>query len=155
MEVNMKIIMQRVSRANLDIDGKTFSSIKNGLVLLVGVKSGDSKADAEKLAKKIVKLRIFDDEKGVMNKSILDVDGEILSVSNFTLYADCSKGCRPSYSQSAKYQEAKDLYECFNKCLCNALGKDISTGNFGADMQIELINDGPVTIIVDSQEIGG
>ena len=151
----MKTIIQRVSRAKLDIDEKTFSNIKNGLVLLVGVKSGDSESDAERLAKKIVKLRIFDDEQGVMNKSILDVNGEILSVSNFTLYADCSNGCRPSYTKSAKYQEAKNLYEHFNECLCNFLGKDISIGSFGADMQIDLVNDGPVTIIVDSQEIGG
>lgn len=151
----MKVIIQRVSRAKLDIDGETFSSIQKGLMLLVGVKSGDSKAEAEKLAKKIVKLRIFDDEKGVMNKSVIDVGGEILSVSNFTLYADCSKGCRPSYIKSAKYQEAKDLYEYFNKCLCDSLGKNIATGSFGANMQIELINGGPVTIIIDSQEIGG
>lgn len=151
----MKTIIQRVSRAKLDIDEKTFSNIKNGLVLLVGVKSGDSESDAERLAKKIVKLRIFDDEQGVMNKSILDVNGEILSVSNFTLYADCSHGCRPSYTQSAKYQEAKNLYEHFNEYLCKSLGKDISTGSFGAHMQIDLVNDGPVTIIVDSQEIGG
>ena len=151
----MKVIIQRVSQAKLDIDGETFSSIQKGLLLLVGVKSGDSEADAEKIAKKVVKLRIFDDEKGVMNKSILDVDGEIMSVSNFTLYADCAKGCRPSYIKSAKYQEAKDLYEHFNKCLCDNLGKNIFTGSFGTDMQIELINDGPVTIIVDSQDIGG
>lgn len=151
----MKVIIQRVTQAKLDINGKTFSSIKNGLMLLVGVKSGDSETDAEKLAKKIVKLRIFDDEKGVMNRSILDINGEILSVSNFTLYADCSKGCRPSYTKSAKYQEAKDLYEHFNKYLCDSLGKNISTGVFGADMQIELVNDGPVTIIIDSQKIGG
>ena len=145
----MKVIIQKVRESRVIIDNKEYNSIKNGLMILVGFTDGDNSIDINYIVKKIVNLRIFDDENGVMNKSILDVNGEILSISQFTLYADTSKGNRPSYFKALKGELSSLLYDEFNKKL-NELVLT-KTGVFGADMQVELINDGPVTIIIDSK----
>lgn len=147
----MRIVIQRVSNAQVSIDGIINGSIGRGIMVLVGVEDGDSSEDARWLADKTVALRIFDDENGVMNRSILDVDGEILSVSQFTLTASTRKGNRPSYIRAAKHDLATTLYEEYNSLLAAHLGKKIPTGIFGADMQVTLVNDGPVTIIIDSR----
>ena len=147
----MRIVIQRVSHASVSIDGVCKSSIKEGFMILVGIENADTQEDADWLCKKIVNLRVFDDENGVMNKSILDIDGEILLVSQFTLHASYKKGNRPSYIYAAKPDIAIPLYEYFCQALTTALGKEIGTGEFGADMKVELLNNGPVTICMDTK----
>lgn len=147
----MRIIIQRVREASVTIDGTVKSSIAQGLLLLLGVEEADTKADADWLAKKTVALRIFDDEDGVMNRSLLDVNGEALVVSQFTLFASTKKGSRPSYIRAARPEMAVPLYEHFCTSLEQALGKPVETGEFGADMKVSLVNDGPVTILIDTQ----
>ena len=147
----MRIVIQRVSHASVTIDGVCKSSIKEGFMILVGIENADTQEDADWLCKKIVNLRVFDDENGVMNKSILDVNGNILVVSQFTLHASYKKGNRPSYIYAAKPDIAIPLYEYFCLALRTALGKEIGTGEFGADMKVELLNNGPVTICMDTK----
>ena len=146
----MKVVVQRVSRASVTIDGKEKSRIGAGMLVLLGISPEDTKADADWLVKKCVNLRIFNDDEGVMNRSLLDVDGEMLVVSQFTLMASTKKGNRPSYIHAAGHDIAIPLYEYFASEAAKALGKPVGTGEFGADMQVELINDGPVTIIIES-----
>ena len=147
----MRIVIQRVSHASVTIDGVCKSSIKEGFMILVGIENADTQEDADWLCKKIVNLRVFDDENGVMNKSILDVDGNILVISQFTLHASYKKGNRPSYIYAAKPDIAIPLYKYFCQALQSALGKKIGTGEFGADMKVELLNNGPVTICMDTK----
>ena len=147
----MKVVVQRVSKANVTIDNKVYNSINNGLMILVGFTEGDNSFDIDYIVKKVVNLRIFDDENGVMNKSILDIKGSILSISQFTLYADTKKGNRPSYIKALKGELSTKLYDKFNKKL-NEIKKK-KTGIFGADMKVSLINDGPFTIILDSRDL--
>ena len=147
----MKVVIQRVTRASVTIEQQLFSSIGKGMLILVGIQSDDTDDDINWLASKIVNLRIFDDENGVMNKSVLDTNGEILTVSQFTLMARTKKGNRPSYIDAAPPAISIPLYEKFVATLSQELHKEVQTGQFGADMKVELINDGPVTIIVDSK----
>lgn len=147
----MKVVIQRVTRASVTIEQKIFSSIENGLLILVGIQSDDTDEDITWLASKIVNLRIFDDKNGVMNKSILETNGEILAVSQFTLMARTKKGNRPSYIDAAPPAISIPLYEKFVSVLSQELHKTVQTGQFGAEMKVELINDGPVTIIIDSK----
>lgn len=149
----MKAVIQRVKYSNVKIDGEVVGKCEKGFMILLGVWQGDTKADADKLVKKIPNLRIFEDENGKMNLSCLDIDGEILVISQFTLCADCSHGRRPSFTNSAPPDEANSLYEYFVSELKNSGLKSVQTGRFGADMQVELVNDGPVTIILDSKEL--
>ena len=149
----MKAVIQRVMNSSVKIDGEVVGKIDKGFMILLGVMQGDTKADADKLVKKIPYLRIFEDENGKMNLSCLDINGEMLVVSQFTLCADCSHGRRPSFIQSAPPDEANMLYEYFVDELKNAGVSKVETGRFGADMKVELINDGPVTIILDSEEL--
>ena len=147
----MRILIQRVNEASVEIDKKIKSSIKQGLLILVGIEEADSTEDSDWLAGKATGLRIFDDENGVMNRSVLDVDGEILVVSQFTLHAMTKKGNRPSYIRAAGHETAIPLYEHFCKQLSLKLGKEVQTGTFGADMKVALVNNGPVTIWIDSK----
>lgn len=147
----MRIVIQRVSYASVTIDGICKSSIGQGQLILVGIEETDNQEDIDWLCKKIINLRIFDDDNGVMNKSILEIDGNILVISQFTLHASTKKGNRPSYIKAARPETAIPLYEKFCKDLSNALGKEVGTGEFGADMKVELLNDGPVTICMDSK----
>ena len=147
----MRIVIQRVSHASVTIEGICKSTIKEGFMILVGIENADTQEDADWLCKKIINLRVFDDENGVMNKSILDINGEILVVSQFTLHASYKKGNRPSYIYAAKPDIAIPLYEYFCQALSQALGKEIGTGEFGADMKVELLNNGPVTICMDTK----
>ncbi|MDR0680575.1 MAG: D-tyrosyl-tRNA(Tyr) deacylase [Dysgonamonadaceae bacterium] len=147
----MRVVIQRVSKASLSIKNRLRTAIGEGLLVLIGIENSDNQSDIDFLVKKIVNLRIFDDENGVMNRSILDIDGELLCVSQFTLYASTKKGNRPSYIKAAKQDLAIPLYEKFCEECIRMLGKEIQTGEFGANMQIELLNDGPVTIIIDSK----
>ena len=147
----MKVVIQRVLKASVTIEGKKVASIENGLLILLGIVDEDSQDDINWLSNKIANLRIFEDENGVMNKSIIDVNGEAIVVSQFTLHASTKKGNRPSYIKAAKPDIAIPLYETFVKQLEMDLNKNVQTGEFGADMKVELINDGPVTIIIDSK----
>ena len=147
----MRIVIQRVQRASVTIDNQLFSEIGAGLMILVGVREGDELADMQWLAAKAAAMRIFDDENGVMKRSVMDVDGEILAVSQFTLNASTKKGNRPSYIHAAGHDVAIPLYESFCAELESITGRPVKRGQFGADMKVELINDGPVTIIVDSK----
>lgn len=147
----MRILIQRVSKASVQIDGKIISKIDEGLLILVGIENEDNEDDINFLAKKIVNLRIFDDEKGIMNLSVLDLEGDILVISQFTLHANTKKGNRPSYIKAAKPEISITLYEKFCYVLSEMLHKKVKTGVFGADMKVELINDGPVTIWIDSK----
>ena len=147
----MRILIQRVTRASVTIEEKLKSMINNGLLILIGIEESDNDEDIEWLVKKCVNLRIFDDEQGIMNKSILDSGGDVLAVSQFTLMASTKKGNRPSYIKAAKPEISVPLYEAFCRKMEEALNKPIMTGVFGADMQVELINDGPVTILIDSK----
>lgn len=149
----MKAVIQRVSNSNVKVDGETVGEIGAGLMILLGVWQNDTEEDADKLIKKIPYLRIFEDENGKMNLSCLDVNGEALVVSQFTLCADCSHGRRPSFTQSAPPDEANRLYEYFVSQLKNAGVSKVETGVFGADMKVSILNDGPVTIILDSKEL--
>lgn len=147
----MRVVIQRVTQAAVAIDGATKAAIGQGLMILVGIEEADNETDADWLAQKIVKLRIFDDENGVMNRSVADIDGEILIVSQFTLHALTAKGNRPSYIRAARPEQAIPLYNHFCLAARQLLGKPVATGTFGADMQISLVNNGPVTILIDSQ----
>lgn len=147
----MRVVIQRVSHASVHIQGSLFSEIGKGLLILVGIEDADNQEDINWLSSKIINLRIFDDENGVMNFSVKDIDGEILAVSQFTLYASTKKGNRPGYIKSAKPTISEPLYEQFVAQLEADLQKKIKTGKFGADMKINLCNDGPVTIIIDSK----
>lgn len=147
----MRVVIQRTSRASVTINGVCTSAIGKGMLILLGIEDADGEEDMEWLCKKIVNLRIFDDEHGVMNKSILDVQGEVLLVSQFTLHASTKKGNRPSYIKAAKPEIAIPLYRELCERLSMAAGKAIKTGEFGADMKVELLNDGPVTICMDTK----
>ncbi len=147
----MKLVIQRVSKASVIIEGEKVTSIKTGLLILLGIVNEDTQDDINWLSNKVVNLRIFSDENDVMNKSLLNVNGDIIVVSQFTLHASTKKGSRPSYMKAAKPDVAIPLYEAFIKQLELGLGKRIQTGEFGADMKVELLNDGPVTIIIDSK----
>ena len=147
----MRVIIQRVKNASVSVEGKQISSIEKGFLILVGIEDVDTKEDVEWLTQKIVNLRVFDDENGIMNKSVVDVDGEILVVSQFTLFASTKKGNRPSYIRASKPDFAVPMYQQFCKKLTQLFGKEIKTGIFGADMQVSLLNDGPVTIIIDTK----
>lgn len=147
----MRVVIQRVSHASVHIQGSLFSEIGKGLLILVGIEDTDNQEDVNWLSSKIINLRIFDDENGVMNFSVKDIDGEILAVSQFTLYASTKKGNRPSYIKSAKPTISEPLYDQLVAQLEADLQKKIKTGKFGADMKINLCNDGPVTIIIDSK----
>lgn len=147
----MRLVIQRVTHASVTIEGVLKSKIGSGLLILVGIEDADTDADVNWLAQKVVNLRIFDDENGVMNHSVMDVDGEILIVSQFTLHAMTAKGNRPSYIRASKPDFAVPMYEKFCAKVSELLGKQVGTGEFGADMKVELLNDGPVTILIDSQ----
>jgi D-tyrosyl-tRNA(Tyr) deacylase len=147
----MRVVIQRVSKAGVTIDGKLKSSISKGLLILAGIEDADGTEDIEWLSGKIVNLRIFNDAEGVMNLSVKDTDGDILLVSQFTLHASTKKGNRPSYLRASKPDISIPLYEQLIRRLEGDLGKPISTGEFGADMKVELLNDGPVTILIDSK----
>lgn len=147
----MRIVIQRVNQASVTIDGQTKSTIGKGFLILIGIGRDDTEEDIKWLVNKIIGLRIFDDEKGVMNRSIMDIDGEILVVSQFTLMASYKKGNRPSWIHAAPHELSIPLYRRFCNTLSEALGKPVSTGEFGADMQIGLQNDGPVTICMDTK----
>jgi len=146
----MRTVIQRVSSASVSIDGKVRCSIGPGLLVLLGVGHEDGRKDIDYLVKKVVNLRIFDDENGVMNRSVLDAGGDVIVVSQFTLMASTKKGNRPSYVGAAGHETAVPLYEEFCRAMEEALGKPVGTGVFGADMQVSLVNDGPVTICIDS-----
>lgn len=147
----MRAVVQRVTQASVTIDNSVFSSIDNGLLILLGVEASDNEEDALWLTKKIANLRIFDDENGVMNLSLLETGGNALIVSQFTLYASYKKGNRPSWLRAARHDISVPLYEHFCQLMEAHLGKPVATGRFGANMQIKLINDGPVTICMDTK----
>lgn len=147
----MRIVIQRVSRASVEVEQQVRGSIGRGLLVLVGIEEADNREDVDWIAGKIVQLRIFPDEQGVMNKSCLETGGEILLISQFTLHALTKKGNRPSYIRAARPEIAIPLYEDLIQALATLLGRSIATGVFGADMQVSLINDGPVTIWMDSK----
>lgn len=148
----MRAVIQRVSKASVKIDGKIHSYIGNGLLIFLGIEDADAVEDIEWLSGKVVNLRIFDDAEGIMNKSVIDIQGEIILVSQFTLHASTKKGNRPSYIKASKPEIAIPLYEKMIRQLSVDLGKEIKTGVFGADMKVELLNDGPVTIIMDTKD---
>ncbi len=145
----MKVLIQRVKSASVRIDGKIFSSIEQGILSLVGIEKGDTESQVDKLASKIVNLRIFSDEQGKMNKSLLDINGQMLIVSQFTLCGDCKKGTRPSFDKSEEPKRAEELYELFIKKVSNT-GIKTATGKFAAMMDVELVNDGPVTFMLEA-----
>ncbi|GIM54589.1 D-aminoacyl-tRNA deacylase [Capnocytophaga cynodegmi] len=147
----MRIVIQRVLEASVVIENKVTSKIDKGLLILVGIEEADTDEDVKWLSSKVVNLRIFDDENGVMNLSVKDINGEIIVVSQFTLHASTKKGNRPSYIKATKPDISIPLYEKFVSQLKNDLGKEIGTGEFGADMKVSLCNDGPVTIIIDTK----
>ena len=147
----MRIVIQRVSHASVTIEGNVKSAIKKGYLILLGVCEEDTSEDMEWLVRKVIGLRVFDDENGVMNRSIMDVNGEILVISQFTLFASYKKGNRPSWLRAAKHEVSIPLYNEFCTKLSEALGKQVGTGEFGADMKVELLNDGPVTICMDTK----
>ena len=147
----MRAVIQRVSEASVVIGKQKVADINQGLLIFLGIEIEDTKEDAVWLANKIVQLRIFQDEDGVMNKSITEIDGQIIVVSQFTLHAKTKKGNRPSYIKAARTEQAIPLYEQFKKDLSEAIGSQVQSGEFGADMKVSLINDGPVTIIIDTK----
>lgn len=147
----MRVVIQRVSESSVRVENKIVGKINQGLLLFLGIEDADNQEDIEWLANKICNLRIFNDEKGIMNKSLLDIQGDILLVSQFTLHASTKKGNRPSYIKAAKHEYAKTMYEKFKDYLGLLLKISIQTGIFGADMKVSLINDGPVTITIDSK----
>lgn len=147
----MRAVLQRVTHASVSIEGAVKSSIGNGYLVLLGCENADTEEDIQWLAKKICNLRVFDDENGVMNKSVMDVEGEILVVSQFTLWASYKKGNRPSYLRAGSHEVTVPLYERFLAVLSEQLGKPVAAGEFGAEMKVELLNDGPVTICMDTK----
>ena len=148
----MRVVVQRVTSASVTIHEIIAGQIERGLLIFVGIEAADTTSDGEWLAEKLVKLRIFPDAQGQMNKSVIDVAGGILLISQFTLHASTKKGTRPSYNQAARPEHAKPLYDLFIAQLSTALGQPVATGEFGADMKVSLINDGPVTLIIDSKD---
>lgn len=149
----MRVVIQRCAQAEVRIDGERVGAIGKGFMLLVGVTEGDTQSDADILAKKTAQMRVFEDAEGKMNLSLNDVGGSILSISQFTLYADCRKGNRPSFIRAARPETAEPLYDYFNRVLREQYGLYVETGRFGADMQVDFVNDGPVTILLDSMEL--
>lgn len=147
----MRLVIQRVTHASVTIEGKVKSAIGPGLLILVGVESADTTEDVDWLVRKVATLRIFDDEQGVMNRSVQDINGEALVVSQFTLFASTKKGNRPSWLKAAPHNISVPLYEAFCQRLSQVMGKPVGTGEFGADMKVELLNDGPVTILMDTK----
>jgi D-tyrosyl-tRNA(Tyr) deacylase len=147
----MRVVIQRVAHASVTIEGAVKSKIGKGYLVLVGIEEADNEEDIQWLSRKIVGLRVFDDENGVMNKSINDIDGEIMVISQFTLWASYKKGNRPSYLRAGSHAVTVPLYERFCTVLSETLGKTVATGEFGADMKVELLNDGPVTICMDTK----
>lgn len=147
----MRVVIQRVSHASVTIDGNVKSAIKKGYMILLGIGENDTMEDVDWLVKKVIGLRIFDDDEGVMNRSIMEIDGEILVISQFTLMASYKKGNRPSWIHAARHEISVPLYEAFCSHLEKALGKPVGTGEFGADMKVDLLNDGPVTICMDTK----
>ena len=147
----MRVVIQRVSKASVTINGMVKSEIGNGLLILLGIEDADNQDDAEWLVKKVMNLRIFDDEAGVMNRSILDAGGNCMIVSQFTLFASYKKGNRPSWFRASKHEHAIPLYEYFCTRISDEIGKKVATGEFGADMKVALVNDGPVTICMDTK----
>ena len=148
----MKLVIQRVTGASVTIDSKLHSEIGAGLLVLVGVETGDTQADVDYLVRKTAMMRIFPDAEGVMNRSVIDAGGDVLAVSQFTLLASTRKGNRPSYVHAAPHETAVPLYEAYCSQLAEAIGRPVRQGVFGADMKVALVNDGPVTIIIDSRE---
>lgn len=149
----MRVIIQRVSDASVTVEGKTVGKTEKGFLVLLGVTFDDTEKHAEVLAKKVANLRVFTDENDKMNLSMIDVNGSALVVSNFTLYADCSHGRRPSFINAARPEQAEKLYEYFVECLKNEGVKSVETGVFGADMKVSLTNDGPITILIDTNDL--
>ena len=149
----MRIVVQRCSRAEVRIDGRITGQINRGFLLLVGITDSDTQSTADLLAKKIAQLRVFEDEQGKMNLALNDVGGSVLSISQFTLYADCRKGNRPSFIRAARPEIASPLYDYLNEILRKQYGLHVETGRFGADMKVDFINDGPVTILLDSDDL--
>lgn len=147
----MRVVIQRVREAGVEIDGETRSRIGAGLLVLLGVEDADDRGDIDWLCRKISNLRVFNDEEGVMNRSVQDVEGELMVVSQFTLHASTKKGNRPSYIRAAKPEVAIPMYETFVEQLRRESGRPVATGAFGADMKVQLVNDGPVTILIDSK----
>jgi len=147
----MRVLVQRVTQASVTVDDSITGQIGAGLLLLVGVEEADTTADIDWLVRKVSQLRIFNDEQGVMNRSVLDAGGEVLAVSQFTLFASCKKGNRPGYSRAARGEISQPMFDRFVQAMSAALGKPVPTGVFGADMQVALVNDGPVTIWLDSK----
>lgn len=147
----MRALVQRVSEARVTVDGRVVSRIGPGLLVLAGFENADTPADLEWMARKLVQMRIFPDGEGVMNRSVADVGGDILAISQFTLYASTKKGNRPSWSRAARGEVSQPLFNQFVEVLAKALGRPVATGVFGADMQVGLVNDGPVTLLVDSK----
>lgn len=147
---NMRIVIQRVSHTSVTIEGEVKSAIRQGYLILLGIEESDTSEDVDWLVRKVIGLRVFDDENHVMNRSIMDINGEILVISQFTLFASYKKGNRPSWLRAAKHEISVPLYEEFCKKLSDALGKPVGTGEFGADMKVDLLNDGPVTIMMDT-----
>ena len=149
----MKIVLQRVKNAQVKVDEKSVGKIEKGLLIFLGIGKNDDEKITDKFVKKICNLRIFEDENKKMNKSVKDINGDILIISQFTLYANCKSGNRPSFTEACEPQKANALYEYFKKMCSKELERNIQSGVFGADMKVELLNDGPVTIILDSEEI--
>lgn len=149
----MRVVVQRVTEASVTINGETISAINEGLLLLIGITHSDSENEIDRITRKIVTLRIFDDEKGVMNRSVQDIGGSILAVSQFTLYGNCKKGNRPSYIDAAPGAVSEPLYDAFCDRLEQLLPGKIQRGRFGADMKVQLLNNGPVTILMDSNKL--
>ena len=149
----MKVVVQRCSRAEVRIEGEIVGKIGRGFLLLVGITDGDTRVQADVLAKKVAQMRVFEDPDGKMNLALNDVNGAILSISQFTLYADCKKGNRPSFIRAARPEIAAPLYDYFNKRLRTEYDLQVETGRFGADMKVDFINDGPVTILLDTNEL--
>jgi D-aminoacyl-tRNA deacylase len=149
----MRILIQRVERASVSVDDRIVGAIDRGLLLLVGITHADTEAIEDRMADKVIKLRIFSDLEGKMNKSVMDVEGEILAVSQFTLYADARGGNRPGYTHAARPEHASPAFDRFVARLAARLGKPVPTGRFGADMKVALVNDGPVTLWLDSHDI--
>ena len=147
----MKVVIQRVNQASVSINNQNVALINDGILVLLGIECQDKKEDSEWLANKVSQLRIFSDKNGKMNRSVKEVNGEVIVVSQFTLHAKTKKGSRPSYIKAAKPDQAITLYEQFNKNLSLAIGKEVQSGKFGAEMKVSLINDGPVTIIIDTK----
>lgn len=149
----MRVVVQRCSRAEVRIDGAVVGKIAKGFVLLVGFTDSDTPAEADLLAKKIAQLRVFEDPEGKMNLALHDIEGAVLSISQFTLYADCRKGNRPSFIRAARPEQASPLYDYFNNTLRETYRLPVQTGRFGADMKVDFVNDGPVTILLDSDDL--